>query len=229
MSIGAAVSPRLRLNVCFHGVGRPRRKLEPGESRYWISEYEFLRLLDEFAEDSSRVSLSIDDGNSSDVEIVLPALLERGLTATFFVVVGRLDEAGSLSRSDARDLVRSGMTLGNHGWTHLPWTGFGEGDLVREVFEARAVLSVLSGDAIRTAALPLGRYNRDVLRAVRSAGYTTLFTSDRRPTTADSWLQARFSVHEGVTPESLDTVVRDANRLPHRVCSAMNELRKSWI
>jgi len=35
------------------------------------------------------VQLSFDDGNRSDVGIALPALLERELSATFFVVAGR--------------------------------------------------------------------------------------------------------------------------------------------
>ncbi|MFC6705701.1 polysaccharide deacetylase family protein [Flexivirga alba] len=221
-------SPRRRVNVCFHGVGRPRRDLEPGESRYWVSEDDFLRLLDELAEDTNGVSLSVDDGNVSDVEIVLPALLDRGMRATFFVVVDRLGRPGSLTRTDVRQLVASGMTLGNHGWTHEPWTSFDDEELEREVLEARAALSVLTGEAVRTAALPRGQYNRAVLRAARSAGYATLFTSDRQSASADSWLQARFSVHSGVTPESLSRIVRDANRLPRRVGSAMNTLRKSW-
>ena len=48
--------------------------------------------------------LSFDDGNSSDVEIALPALRERGLPRRFFVVAGRLDRPGSLSRDDVREL-----------------------------------------------------------------------------------------------------------------------------
>ncbi|GAB3499998.1 polysaccharide deacetylase family protein [Flexivirga sp.] len=228
MTIATGLAPRRRLNVCFHGVGRPHRRLDPGEDRYWVSHDEFLRLLDVFAQDRHAVSLSVDDGNASDVEIVLPALLERGLHATFFVVVDRLGRPGSLSRTDVRELVRSGMTLGNHGWTHEPWTRFSDEELEREVIEARAALSVLSGEAVRTAALPLGQYNREVLKAARSAGYTTVFTSDRQPAAVDSWLQARFSVQSGVTPESLSRMVRDANRMPRRVCSAMNKLRKSW-
>src|SRR5207249_4098380 len=35
------------INICFHGVGTPRRELEPGEDVYWISEDAFRRILDE--------------------------------------------------------------------------------------------------------------------------------------------------------------------------------------
>lgn len=229
MSIAAEVPARRRINVCFHGVGEPHRELESGEDRYWVSRDEFLRLLDELAAGGTAVSLSIDDGNASDMEIVLPALLERGLLATFFIVVDRLDRPGSLGTSDARELVRSGMTLGNHGWTHTPWTKVSNGDLIREVLEARSAISELAGGPVETAALPLGYYNRDVLRMARRASYATLFTSDRQLSAPDSWLQARFSVQSGLTPASLASMVRDANRVPRRVYSAMNRLRKSWV
>ena len=99
------------VNVCFHGIGTPQRVLEPGEDSYWISRDTFLGVLDRVV-DRDHVRLSFDDGNASDVEFALPALLERGLTATFFVVAGRLDQPGSLSRDDVRRLHDAGMTIG---------------------------------------------------------------------------------------------------------------------
>ena len=53
--------------------------------------------------------ISFDDGNASDLEIGLPALLERGLTATFFVLAGRLGRPGSL---DADEVARCSRTAG---------------------------------------------------------------------------------------------------------------------
>ena len=80
-------------NICFHGVGRPQRALEPGEADYWISTTLFLELLDAvMGRDDVRVSF--DDGNLSDIAIALPALIERDLRAEFFVLAGRLDLPG---------------------------------------------------------------------------------------------------------------------------------------
>jgi hypothetical protein len=64
------------LNVCFHGIGSPRRELEPGEDEYWISVSAFHQILDAIA-GRKDIRLSFDDGNISDVEVGLPALLER--------------------------------------------------------------------------------------------------------------------------------------------------------
>ncbi|WP_446664594.1 polysaccharide deacetylase family protein [Flexivirga sp. B27] len=224
--IVAPATSRRTANICFHGVGRPSRELEPGEDRFWLDEAEFLPLLDELADAGDAVSLSVDDGNASDVEIVLPALRERGLRATFFVIVDRLDQPGSLSTSDLGALSAAGMTIGSHGWTHAPWNALAAGELHREVVEARDVLSALVGQEVSTAALPLGQYSRQVLRASRQAGYARLFSSDRQRAGSHQWLQARFSVEHGVTPESLRDTVRRSDRKPSRLYSAAKCLGK---
>lgn len=191
------------VNVCFHGIGAPQRRLEPGEEAYWISEDVFLGVLDRVVSRPD-VRLSFDDGNSSDVEIALPALLERGLVASFFVVAGRLDRPGSLSRDDVRLLHESGMTIGNHGMSHRPWRGLDPARRREEFVTARAVLQDVTGSRIHDAALPLGRYDRTVLSELRPLGYRTVQTSDRRWAHPDSWLQPRYSLHHGDTVESVE-------------------------
>ena len=191
------------VNVCFHGIGAPQRRLEPGEEAYWISEDVFLGVLDRVV-GRPDVRLSFDDGNSSDVEIALPALLERGLVASFFVVAGRLDRPGSLSRDDVRLLHESGMTIGNHGMSHRPWRGLDPARRREEFVTARAVLQDVTGSRIHDAALPLGRYDRTVLSELRPLGYRTVQTSDRRWARPDSWLQPRYSLHHGDTVESVE-------------------------
>ena len=110
--------------ICFHGIGTPGREIEPGEARYWIAADAFLGMLDVLAA-CPAVRISFDDGNASDVEVALEALRKRRLTASFFVLAGRLGSAGSLDAEALRELDRAGMTVGTHGMDHRPWPGFG--------------------------------------------------------------------------------------------------------
>ena len=48
--------------------------------------------------------ISFDDGNASDLDIALGALLERGLVGSFFVVAGRIGSRGSLDSDGLREL-----------------------------------------------------------------------------------------------------------------------------
>jgi peptidoglycan/xylan/chitin deacetylase (PgdA/CDA1 family) len=190
----------MTINICFHGIGTTSREMEPGEDRYWISVDGFHAILDE-VRGWPDVRISFDDSNSSDLEIGLPALRERGLTADFFVIAGRMGRPGSLDENDVRELRDAGMTIGSHGMWHRPWRDAPARD--DELVAARKALSAVIGAEVDTAACPLGRYDRELLGHMRRLGYTRVFTSDRRRARPDSWLQPRFSVISDDTPESL--------------------------
>jgi peptidoglycan/xylan/chitin deacetylase (PgdA/CDA1 family) len=189
-------------HLCFHGIGTCIREREPGESRYWVTEDLFRRVLDEVA-GKEQVRLSFDDGNASDLAVALPALTDRGLSATFFALAGRLDDQASLSAADLRELRTAGMSIGSHGWAHVPWRGLDPDLAQRELVTARQVLAEASGGPIDEVALPLGRYDRTLLRRLRTQGYRRVFTSDRLPARANSWLQPRYSITAG---DSIDFV-----------------------
>jgi peptidoglycan/xylan/chitin deacetylase (PgdA/CDA1 family) len=208
-----------QINILFHGIGTPQRELEPGEDQYWITEDAFAATLDELTSWPD-VRLSFDDSNSSDVEIALPALLERGLTAEFFVLAGRLDAPGSLGADDLRSLIKNGMPVGNHGMWHHPWRGMSAATTREELAEARDRIAAVIGRPVTRAACPLGRYDRTTLSALRRLGYTTVFTSDRRPAQPGSWLQPRFSVYADSTPASVRAAVERSRRLPVRLRNA---------
>jgi len=190
------------INICFHGIGTPGRELEPGEDRYWIGEDLFHAVLDE-VRTWPAVRLSFDDGNASDIELGLPALRERDLTADFFVLAARLDAPGSLSEEAVRKLHGDGMRIGSHGMWHQPWRGMDAATSNAELVVARDRLAAVVGAEVDTAACPLGRYDRQLLGRMRRQGYTRVFTSDRRRAHAGSWLQPRYSVRRDDTPESL--------------------------
>jgi len=204
-----------RINVCFHGVGTPARDLEIGEAHYWVRTNVFHAILDAVADDP-RVRISFDDGNASDAVTALPALLERGLSATFFVLSGRLDEPGSLSREQVLELRDRGMRIGTHGRAHRPWRGLDPAAARAELEGAREEIAELIGRPVEEAALPLGRYDRHLLTDLRRLGYRTVYTSDRRWARPDAWLQPRFSVRDHDTAARLTREVLRPPGLPAR-------------
>lgn len=206
------------INICFHGIGSCARERETGESRYWIPEERFTDILD-VVQDHPGVRLSFDDGNVSDIAIALPALMKRGLTATFFVVASRLDDADSLSAADLKQLRAAGMTIGSHGWSHIPWRHLNASRQHQEFVEARNTLADASDGSIDQVALPLGRFDRSVLGALKRQGYRTVFSSDRLPANPSAWLQGRFSVTRDDTADTVRAIsghrlgVRDSRDL----------------
>jgi len=191
-------------NVSFHGVGEPPRPLDHGEAMVWLRTDRFAAILDAL-HGRDDVRLSFDDSNRSDVDVALPLLLERGMTATFFVLAGRLEDPHHLGVDDLRRLRDAGMTIGSHGLHHIDWRRCEADALARELAESRTILEDAVGDVVDQAAIPFGSYDRRVLAQARRDGrYARMYTSDSGPARAGAWLQPRTSVaNDGVAPSAL--------------------------
>ena len=200
--------------INFHGVGRPERELEPGEGPFWLGTEQFRHLLDRIAGHADRGNLAItfDDSNISDLTIALPELLKRGLSASFFVLTGRLGHPGSLAAADVAELHASGMAIGSHGVDHSDLTKLSATRLTTELAQSRAMLEEICGSEVNTFAIPFGRYNREVLHSIRRAGFSAAFTSDGGIAREQSFLKPRRSVRNQMSPQEIESAL--SGRLP---------------
>jgi peptidoglycan/xylan/chitin deacetylase (PgdA/CDA1 family) len=181
------------VNLTFHGVGPRARDVGPGEEAVWLTLPRFLSILDVLVERPD-VVITFDDGNASDVTYALPALVERGLGATFFIVAGRLDEPGFVGGREVRELATAGMRIGCHGMSHRAWRGLDVATLDEEIGTARHILEETIEAPVTRAACPFGAYDRRVVSQLRRHGYETVYTSDGGTAAPDSWLQPRNTV-----------------------------------
>jgi peptidoglycan/xylan/chitin deacetylase (PgdA/CDA1 family) len=189
-------------NLCFHGIGRPRRELEVDEELYWVEVDQFDELLGKIRS-YPFIRITFDDGNASDVTYALPALLRHGLTASFFIVAGRIDAPGSVTSDGVRALVRSGMRIGAHGLAHRPWRNLDDEGLEAEM-HATNVIADIARVPIHEAACPFGSYDRRVLTALRHHGFRRVYTVDGGHARRDAWLQPRYTIRRDDTPADID-------------------------
>ena len=215
------------VNLTFHGIGTPSRPLEPGEDKYWIDRDSFLAILDE-VHDRMDVRLTFDDGNASDVDVALPAVAERGMEASFFVVAGRLGKPGSVDIDGLRALTAQHMNIGTHGMSHRSWRGLSDNDRRVELVDARQAIAEACGATVDTAALPLGQYDRRVLGALRALGYRVVYSSDRCRASAGAWFQPRYTVRAGDTPGSIQRSVLAARPVRERLRTRFVGMAKRW-
>jgi peptidoglycan/xylan/chitin deacetylase (PgdA/CDA1 family) len=184
------------LILTFHGLGDPPEQIDEAERRVWVPVAWFEAILD--ALPGAGVQLAFDDGNISDVEHALPALSERGMSARFFPLTGRIGAPGHLSAEQILKLHAAGMRIGSHGVHHCDWRRLDDGALREELQDPRRALAAITGAEVCEAACPFGAYDRRVLRALRRAGYRRAFSSDGGSSPAGAWLAARTSVHRGL-------------------------------
>jgi peptidoglycan/xylan/chitin deacetylase (PgdA/CDA1 family) len=209
------VIPASVVNLTVHGVGPPPRPLDPDEHLTWVGVDQLDRVLDA-AVGRPDVHITFDDGNASDVETALPRLLDRGLSAEFFVLAGLLGRPGRLDAGGVRELVRAGMSIGSHGWAHCDWRRLDADGATLEIAEANRVLGELVGRPVSTVAIPFGSYDRHVLHRLRRAGVTRAYTSDGGRANPDSWLQPRNSLRHDLDAAWVARVLNGAAPLPIR-------------
>jgi peptidoglycan/xylan/chitin deacetylase (PgdA/CDA1 family) len=192
----------------FHGVGPVTRDVDAGEHNCWLDQDHFETVLD-LVRGQSHVQLTFDDGNASDWEIAMPALVKRGLKATFFICSGRLDQPTFLSPAQLRELQANGMAIGSHGVDHLPWRTLPAAHLNNELAQSKTVLEKVCGCLINSAACPFGSYDRRVLKNLRCVGYRHVYTSDGGSSSEHEWLHARTTVTRSMPLESIRQTVKE--------------------
>jgi peptidoglycan/xylan/chitin deacetylase (PgdA/CDA1 family) len=207
--------PATVVNLTVHGIGQTVRQLDPDEDSAWVEIEQFEQVLDA-AVGRPDVRITFDDGNTSDLEIALPRLLRRGLVAEFFVLAGQLGQPGRLDHDGVRELRKSGMSIGSHGWAHRNWRRLDAQQAAEEILEANRVLTEIVGEPVSRVAIPFGSYDRHVLRRLRQAKVTRAYTSDGGRARHGSWLQARNSLRRDLDAGWISQVLDGRPSLPTR-------------
>jgi len=110
------------------------------------------------------VVITFDDGFRGNVEHAIPALAERGWTATFFVISGRMTHASYADAADWRAAAEAGMEVASHTATHPFMAVLDVETSRRELLESRCALEDLSLIHILLAVRP----NKSVMDTTES-------------------------------------------------------------
>lgn len=197
-----------RVALCFHGIGAPGRELEPGEERFWIGREQFEDILRAVHAHPRTVDITFDDANESDFTEALPLLLRLGLSAQFFVITGRLDRPGSLSRREVGAMHAAGMAIGTHGVTHRSWRELAEERMLdAELTGSVQALHEITHSGVTTAALPQGQYDRRVLATLERHGFTRVYSVDEGSSRASSRLRSRYTVINEDSAASVSVII----------------------
>jgi peptidoglycan/xylan/chitin deacetylase (PgdA/CDA1 family) len=146
-----------------------------------------------------RVALTFDDGYADNYDFAFPLLLERGITATFFVTVGFLerdpevmsrladiwrtprDELAPLGWRQVEEMRAAGMHFGSHTWSHPNLSELSPAEAASELDRSKAILEDRTGQRVDAIAYPFGKWRQHVdettLTLAGAAGYTHGYAS----------------------------------------------------
>jgi peptidoglycan/xylan/chitin deacetylase (PgdA/CDA1 family) len=121
------------------------------------------------------VVLSFDDGYLNDLTDALPVLRRFGWPGVLNLEVNNV-RPGDLTAAQVRVLIRAGWEVDAHTLTHPDLTTLGSAALRREVAGSRDWIRRRFGVPVSFFCYPAGKYDADVVAAVRAAGYLAATT-----------------------------------------------------
>ena len=123
------------------------------------------------------IALTFDDGPSTYTELLLDALAERGVPATFFVLGWRVTANPEI----ARRIVDEGHEIAFHGYTHRQFTRLGAAGIRDQLSRSRDVIYATTGATPTILRPPYGARNATVQSVAAEWGLPiVLWTVDTR-------------------------------------------------
>lgn len=158
---------------------------------------------------SRKSAITFDDGLVDAYTIGYPALKERNIPFTLFVLSRKVGQPGYLSKEMLRELAADPLcTIGVHGTEHRVLTQVGEEERREEIFEAKEELEQMLGKALPLFAYSNGRYDEEILNMVQEAGYKAACAVAGRP------LNKRYDLGPYAYPRlSVEEATREMFRL----------------
>jgi len=191
--------------LTFHGIGVPAVPVSTDEQRYFVSPETYRKTIGNLSaleqRHNVRMDVTFDDGNLSDFNIGLPALVEAGRKGRFFVLAGRIGAEGYLNAAQIREIAAAGSTIGCHGHDHVDWRKLDEAGFRKELIDARRKIEDVLGAPVSEAAIPFGRFDRQVLHRLKDAGYSRIYTSSFGLAYDGAWFCPRWSVTDTFDPD----------------------------
>ena len=139
------------------------------------------------------VAITFDDGYRDNYDFALPALVERGMSATFFLTMGLLerdpavlerfktlrqstdDEIAPLDWGQVREMKEEGMSFGSHTWSHPNLAKVPDQVALEEFRSSKLLLEERLSEPVNSVAYPFGKprrqFNGRTLELARDAGY----------------------------------------------------------
>lgn len=161
-------------------------------------------------QDGGRYLLTFDDGNFSDLEIVLPLLKQMDCTATFFIVTDRIGTPHHLSWPQVRELHGAGMTIGSHSVSHPDMRGLDEAGQSKELLASRLRIEDELGAAVTAFSFPFGKFNDGLVGLARETGYSVVCTSRHGVSDFPAFLLPRNSVNGSMSWASVSRTLKAA-------------------
>ena len=142
------------------------------------------------------VVVTFDDGTEDFFAHAFPILSRARVPATVFLIVGNIDGAGFLRRSEIQKMLQANISFGSHTLAHeyLPSLPLASAE---ETLSVSKQLLQEIGVPAKHLSYPAGGFNAQIAKIARMVGYRSACTTNRgyRRFPIDLWALRRISMH----------------------------------
>jgi len=119
------------------------------------------------------IVLTFDDGYKDNYTYAFPILKKYNFPAAIFIIVSEVGRPDRLSWEEIKEMQACGLiTFASHTFTHPFLNSLrSAGDLKREISGSKSALEDKLGRSVEIFSYPSGRFNTEVIQAVKDAGY----------------------------------------------------------
>lgn len=214
--------------LTYHSVGERDHEMNVSARAFrgqmkWLAENVQVCSLAQAVQGEGVVAITFDDGYRDNLNIAAPVLAEFGLSATVFVVAGRVGmrlahdhdiETGALMTwEEIRELESMGWSIGGHSLTHRRLSRLSAAEQAIEIRACTRLLEHNLGHAIEAFAYPYGSsldFDQRSKDLVKENGYS--FALSNRygvvERDADRWSLRRIWIDRSDTEGSFRAKVR---------------------
>jgi peptidoglycan/xylan/chitin deacetylase (PgdA/CDA1 family) len=155
------------------------------------------------------VGITFDDGQASDYEIGVPALLRYGFRADFFINTSKIGERGFLTWQQIVEMHSVGMGIHSHSHDHVVLSRLATPALKNQLRRSKELLESHISAAVEFLAVPYGFVNRRVVTIAQEVGYKAVCHSLNWPAHPKARLIPRVAVYG-------ETSLQEFKQLLHR-------------
>jgi peptidoglycan-N-acetylglucosamine deacetylase len=116
------------------------------------------------------VTTSWDDGERYDLKVA-EILRSKQIRGTFYIPIIPYLGRPTMSPAELRALAAEDFEIGAHGFSHKYLWKLPPEELAREINPCKPILEDITGKEVRMFCYPRGRYDVNVVRALKEAGY----------------------------------------------------------
>jgi peptidoglycan/xylan/chitin deacetylase (PgdA/CDA1 family) len=160
------------------------------------------------------ILITFDDTREEQYRLGATEMNKYGFKGVFFIMTVSINRPGYMTKTQIKNLLNNGHTIGAHSWDHHLVTKYKGIDWDIQLQNPKKTLEAITGKPVNYFAYPSGVWNKEAIPRIKSSGYRLAFIlTNERDLKEPLYTIRRLSVHGSLsTTGMLNAVQKTFNK-----------------